>query len=38
MRVFAKIFIKGKYRPKIKHFLLKIGSNKPSLCQKIDKF
>ena len=27
MHVFAKILMKGKYRLKIKHFLLKIGFN-----------
>ena len=29
MHVFAKILIKEKYRLKIKHFVLKIGFNKP---------
>ena len=38
MHVFAKILIKEKYKLKIKHFLLKIGFNKPSSCQNIDKF
>ena len=38
MHVFAKVFIKKKYRVKIKHFLLKIDINKARFCQNIDKF
>ena len=36
MHAFAKIHTKGKYRLKIKHFLLNTGINKPSFCQSID--
>ena len=38
MHVSAKIIRKEKYMLKIKYFLLKIGFNKPSFCQNIDKF
>ena len=38
MDVFATVLVKEKYRLKIKHFLLKIGFNKQSFCQNIDKF
>ena len=31
------IYIKEKYRLKLGHFLMRIGFNKPSFCQKIEK-
>ena len=37
MHAFANILIKEKYKLKIKHFFIKVGINKPSFCQSIDR-